>query len=303
MDKLMQIRAFVRVAERASFSAVARDLQVTQSAVSKAITALEKTLGARLVSRSTRSVVLTEAGRRYYERCLQIIADLDEADSDVAELSSRPMGTLNISAPVPFGLMFVSPRVARFKVLNPSLEINLDLNDQPLNLVEGNIDLAIRLGHLKTQGFVARKLGDSPFITVVSPAYLSSRGTPAIPEDITTHNCVVYSNQDNPLEWIFENKDGGLSINVSSNYRSNNLLALKDAAIAGVGIARLPLWMVDTEIKAGLLRPILGDYKIPAFGIHAVFPTARQLPVKVRLFVDFIKEELSSVSYFVGMHR
>lgn len=304
MDKLTQIRAFVRVAERASFSAVARDLQVTQSAVSKAISALESNLGARLVSRSTRSVSLTEAGRRYYERCRQILSDLDEADAAVGDLNSVATGTLNIAAPVPFGLTFISPRVVRFKEINPTLAINLDLNDQPLNLVEQNIDVAIRLGHLSTPGLVARKLGNSPFVAVASPAYLSSRGIPDTPEELITHNCLVYSNQGKPLEWVFESSAGSRSIAVTSNYRSNNLLALKDAAIAGTGIARLPLWMVDSEIKSGLLRPILDHVQPPAFGIHAVFPSARQIPAKVSLFVDFIQYELSSISYFLGaQHR
>ncbi|MBS4095563.1 MAG: LysR family transcriptional regulator [Sulfuricella sp.] len=303
MDKLTQIRAFVRVAERTSFSAVARDLQVTQSAVSKAITALESHLGARLVSRSTRSVSLTEAGRRYYERCRQILADLEAADAAVGNLASGVTGTLNISAPVPFGLMFISPRVLRFKGLNPSLAVNFDLSDQPLNLVEQNIDVAIRLGHLNTPGLVARKLGDSPFIAVASPAYLAAHGTPETPSDLAVHNCVVYSNQTNPLEWAFEGSAGDQSVVVASNYQSNNLLALKDAAISGTGLACLPLWMVDTEIKAGLLRPVLENVRLPAFGIHAVFPSARQIPAKVRLFVDFLQDELSSVSYFLGMRR
>lgn len=299
----MQIQAFVRVAERASFSAVARDLQVTQSAVSKAVSALERALGVRLVSRNTRSVSLTEAGRRYYERCRQIVSDLEEADAAVGDLSSGTMGTLNVAAPVPFGLMFISPRVVRFKGLNPTLAINLDLNDQPLNLVEQNIDVAIRLGHLNTPGLVARKLGESPFVAVASPVYLSSRRTPENPGDLIAHNCLAYTNQANPLEWVFEESAGPRSVVVASNYRSNNLLALKDAAISGIGIARLPLWMVDTEIKAGLLRPVLGDVRLPAFGIHAVFPSARQIPTKVRLFVEFMQGELSSVSYFLGMQR
>ena len=300
MDKLTQIRAFVRVAERASFSAVARDMQVTQSAVSRAISALERGLCARLVSRSTRSVSLTEAGRRYYERCRQILADLDDADAVVGDLNSGAMGTLNIAAPVPFGLTFISPRVVRFKQLNPTLAINLDLNDQPLNLVEHNIDVAIRLGHLNTPGLVARKLGNSPFVAVASPEYLFSRGTPDAPEKLITHNCLVYSNQGKPLEWVFESSAGSRSIVVTSNYRSNNLLALKDAAIAGTGIARLPLWMVDSEIKSGMLRPVLDHVQLPAFGIHAVFPSARQIPAKVSLFVDFIQRELSSISYFLS---
>jgi DNA-binding transcriptional LysR family regulator len=300
MDKLMQIRAFVRIAERASFSAVARELDVTQSSVSKAMTALEKSLGTRLLSRSTRSVALTEAGRHYHERCRQIIADLDEADATVADLTSLTVGTLNIAAPVPFGLMFISSRVARFKTLHPALQINLNLNDQSLNLVEGNIDVAIRLGELNTQGYAVRKLGESPFVTVAAPAYLGIYGTPARPDELLAHNCVVYAQQDNPLEWHFSKADKTRTVMVSSNFRSNNLLVLKDAAIAGVGVARLPLWMVDTEIKAGLLRPVLENFSLPPFAIHAVFPSSRQIPAKVRLFVNFIKEELGSVSYFLG---
>lgn len=303
MDKLMQIRAFVRLAERVSFSAVARDLKVTQSAVSKAITALEKSLGVRLVSRSTRSVALTEAGRGYYERCRLIVADLDEADAAVADLNVLSMGTLNIAAPVPFGLTFISPRVARFKLLNPGIDINLDLNDQSLNLVESNIDVAIRLGHLKMQGFAARKLGESPVMIVASPAYLDARGVPETPQQLLTHNCVVYAHQDNPLEWKVESNADNPSLIVSSNFRSNNLLVLKDAALAGVGIARLPLWMVDADIKAGLLRPVLEHSRFPGFDIHAVFPTSRQIPAKVKLFVDFIKTELSSVNFFLGIRR
>lgn len=303
MDKLMQIRAFVRLAERVSFSAVARDLKVTQSAVSKAITALEKSLGVRLVSRSTRSVALTEAGRGYYERCRLIVADLDEADAAVADLNVLSMGTLNIAAPVPFGLTFISPRVARFKLLNPGIDINLDLNDQSLNLVESNIDVAIRLGHLKMQGFAARKLGESPVMIVASPAYLDTRGVPETPQQLLMHNCVVYAHQDNPLEWKVESNAGNRSLIVSSNFRSNNLLVLKDAALAGVGIARLPLWMVDADIKAGLLRPVLEHIRFLGFDIHAVFPTSRQIPAKVKLFVDFIKTELSSVSFFLGKHH
>lgn len=240
---------------------------------------------------------------RQQQRCRQILADLEAADAAVGDLTSGAAGTLNISAPVPFGLMFISPRVLRFKRLNPSLAVNLDLSDQALNLVEQNIDVAIRLGHLNTPGLVARKLGDSPFIAVASPAYLSARGIPKTPADLAAHNCVVYSNQVNPLEWTFEESVCHRSIVVTSNYRSNNLLALKDAAIAGTGLARLPLWMVDTEIKAGLLRPVLENVRLPAFGIHAVFPSARQIPTKVRQFVEFIQDELSSVSYFLGMQR
>lgn len=299
MDKLIQIRVFVRVAERGSFSAAGRELHVSQSSVSKAITALERSLGARLVNRSTRSVSLTEVGTRYYERCRQIISDLDEAESTVNVLNRSAVGTLKIAAPVPFGLMFISPRTARFQAHHPLLKIDLDLNDRPLNLVEQNIDVAIRLGHLAHPGLVARKLGDSPFLAVAAPAYLSARGIPQSPKDLAAHQCLLYTQQTHPAEWSFTKKSSVQTVTVDGNYQSNNLISLKDAAVAGIGIARLPLWMVDTEIKTGSLHRVLEKHPLPAFGIHAVFPTARQIPTKVRLFVDFLQTELSTVPYFL----
>lgn len=301
MDKLMQLRVFVRLAERGSFSAVGRDLRVTQSAVSKAVTTLERALGTRLVNRSTRSVSLTDAGSHYYERCQRILADLDEADAAVGDSNLGTSGALKIAAPVPFGLMFVAPRVARFQARHPALKIDLDLNDRPLDLVEENIDVAIRLGHLTSLGLVARKLGDSPFVAVASPDYLSLRGTPCNPKDLTTHNCLTYTHQANPAVWTFGGGAAPYSAAVTGNYRSNNLLALKDAAIAGIGIARLPLWMADAEIKAGSLRLVLENFRLPAFGIHAVFPSAKRIPARVKLFVEFMQDELSSVPYFLGM--
>jgi DNA-binding transcriptional LysR family regulator len=303
MDKLIQLRVFVRLAERNSFSAVGRDLGVTQSAVSKAVTTLERALGVRLVNRSTRSVSLTEAGSRYYERCRQILADLEEADAAVGDSNLGMSGTLKITAPVPFGLMFVAPRVARFQARHSALKIDLDLNDRPLNLVEEHVDVAIRLGHLTSPGLVARKLGDSPFVAVASPAYLSLRGTPRAPKDLTAHNCLAYTQQASQPVWTFEGGANPHSVTVAGNYRSNNLLALKEAAIAGVGIARLPLWMADADIKAGSLRLVLENFQPPVFGIHAVFPSARRIPAKVKLFVDFMQDELSSVPYFLGMRR
>jgi DNA-binding transcriptional LysR family regulator len=301
MDKLMQLKVFVRLAERGSFSAVGRDLRVTQSAVSKAVTTLERSLGVSLVSRSTRSVRLTAAGSRYYDRCRRILTELDEADAAVGKTSHAMTGTLKIATPVPFGLMFIAPRVARFQALHATLEIDLDLNDRPVNLVEENIDVAIRLGHLASPGLVARKLGDSPFIAVAAPSYLAQRAPPRTPKELTRHNCLLYTHQDNPALWTFEGNAADRAISVSGNYRSNNLLALKEAVIAGVGIARLPLWMVDAEIKNGALRWVLENTRLPAFGIHAVFPAARQIPAKVKLFVDYIQDELSSVPYFRGM--
>lgn len=297
----MQLRVFTRLAERGSFSAVGRDFRVTQSSISKTITALEQALHVQLVSRSTRSVSLTEAGSRYYERCRQILADMDEADAAVSDATARATGTLKIAAPIPFGLMFVAPRMARFQSRYPALEIDLDLNDNALNLVAENIDVAIRLGDLRSPGLVMKKLGDSPFVAVASPSYLALRGIPKNPKDLVSHNCLTYTIQTQQTAWTFLRQATTQIINVSGNYRSNNLLALKDAAISGMGITQLPLWMVDSDMTSGALRLVLENYRLPAFGIQAVFPSARRIPARTKLFVDFMQDELSSVPYFRGV--
>lgn len=296
MDKLSKLRIFKRLAELGGFSAVARDLRLSQPAVSKAISALEAELRVQLVNRSTRAVSLTEAGRCYFERCSQILADLEEADASLTNLRSLATGTLRVTAPVPFGLMFISPRLIRFKAMHPALSIDLNLNDQPLDLIEHDIDVAIRLGHLRTVGLVARKLGSSPFVCVASPEYLGLHGTPQTPEALAEYNCIVYSNLERPLEWTFP---GGRKVSVSSNYQCNNLLGIRDAVVAGLGIARLPLWLVDSHIRSGTLQAILPSFPTPPYEIHAVLTAGRKSPAKTALFVDFLRQELESVSYFL----
>jgi DNA-binding transcriptional LysR family regulator len=297
----MRIRVFARVAERGGFSAAGRDLGIAQSAVSKAVTALEDSLGARLVSRSTRSVALTEAGRIYYRHCRNILAELAEADAAVGAAQSGVGGTLNIAAPVPFGLMFVSPRAARFQALHPGLSIRLDLSDRLVDLVEANIDVAIRLGRVGGDGVAVRRLGDSPFLTVAAPGYLARRGTPARPDELGGHDCLAYDPEPGAVVWDFDASTGASPMGISGSYRSNNLLALRDAALAGLGIARLPVWMVAPDIDSGALRPVLAEYPPPPYAIHAAFPTPRRIPAKARLFVGFMQDELAALACFTGM--
>lgn len=300
MDKLTQIKIFVRVAERGGFSAAGRDLGLGQSAVSKAVAALEGGLGARLVSRSTRKVALTEAGQAYYRHCRHILDELEEADAAVGAAQAGLGGQLNIAAPVPFGLMFVSPRAARFQARHPGLAIGLDLDDRLVDLVAANIDVAIRLGRVGGGGVAARKLGDSPFLTVATPDYLARRGVPARPEELESHDCLVYDPAAGAVTWEFDAASGAAPVGVTGRYRCNNLLALRDAALAGLGIARLPLWMAAPDLDAGALRPVLTGFPPPPFAIHAVFPTPRRIPAKARLFADFMQEELAGLASFTG---
>jgi DNA-binding transcriptional LysR family regulator len=308
LDKLTQIRIFARVAERGGFSAAGRDLGFSQSVVSKAVAALEDSLGARLVSRSTRNVALTEAGQTYYQYCRNILDELAEADAAVVAAQFGLSGTLNIAAPVPFGLMFVSPRAARFQAQHPGLSIHLDLSDHLVDLVEANVDIAIRLGRIGSGGVAVRRLGDSPFLAVAAPDYLARRGTPSRPDDLGHHDCLAYGPEPGTVVWDFETSIGGAtSLDISGSYRSNNLLALRDAALAGLGIARLPVWIVAPDIESGALQPVLAGFPPPPYAIHAAFPTPRRIPTKARLFADFMQNELAALDCFTevspGFHR
>jgi DNA-binding transcriptional LysR family regulator len=300
MDQLTQLRVFVRVAERASFSAAARDLGLTQSAVSKAISALERRLGARLVSRSTRRVALTAAGRRYVDDCRPLLAELDRIDARVAAAQHEAAGPLTIAAPIPFGLKFISPRVARFHLDHPAISVRLDLNDRHADLVADDTDVAIRLGRVGGQGLVARRFGASPVVVVAAPAYVRAHGAPRAPADLGRHSALLYTNDSAGAAWRFDRAGRSHSVAVTGRYRANNLLALKDAALAGAGIARLPLWMADDDIRAGTLQPLLDAYRCPPYDIHAVFSSARQIPERVRMFVDFLQNELAAIPQFLG---
>lgn len=303
LDSLLCIKVFARVAERGGFSAAGRDLGISQSAVSKAVTALEDRLGVRLVNRSTRSVALTEAGRVYYRHCRNMLAELEEADAAVAAAQSEIGGALAIAAPVPFGLMFVSPAVARFQSLSPGLAISLELNDRHVDLVEENIDVAIRLGRVGGGELAARKLGDSPFLTVATPGYLARYGTPVVPESLREHKCLVYSPEPGHVQWDFAAPAGVMTVGVAAAYRCNNLLVLKDAAVAGLGIARLPQWMVASELASGALCAVMADYPPPPYAIHAVFPSPRGIAAKARRFADFMQDELAGFACFTGVRQ
>jgi DNA-binding transcriptional LysR family regulator len=299
MDRLARIQVFARVADRGGFSAAGRDLGLSQAAVSKAVSALERELGARLVQRSTRAVALTEAGETYLVHCRAILAELDAGAAAVGTAQAGVAGSLRVAAPVPFGLAFVSPRTARFQAQHPGLSLSLDLDDHALDLVEAGIDVAIRLGHLGSEAVAARRLGDSPFLTVAAPEYLARRGEPASPAALTDHDCLGYALAPGPLRWDFACPDAP-AVTLVPRYRANNLLAVKDAALAGLGIARLPQWMVAAEVEVGALRSILADYPPPSFGIHAVFPSPRRIAAKARLFADFMQAELVALPGFKG---
>jgi DNA-binding transcriptional LysR family regulator len=291
MDRLAALEAFARVAETGSFSAAARALALSKSLISRQVSALEAELGARLIARTTRSLALTEAGRGYYEQVARILAQMEEADLSVSQLQATPRGKLRVNAPMSFSLLRLAPVLPDFLALYPEIDVDLSMNDRRVDLMEEGFDLAIRLGRLAESSLVARKLGPMQRIVCASPAYLAERGLPKVPADLRVHDCLCYSNADTVDEWRFSGPEGrAITVEVKGRVRANNGDLLRLAALRGLGLVDLPSFLVGADIEAGALVPVLRDYIRQEGGVYAVYPHARYLPPKIRVFIDFLAE-------------
>ena len=291
MDRLAALEAFARVAETGSFSAAARALNLSKSLISRQVSALEAELGARLISRTTRSLTLTEAGRGYYDQVARILAQMEEADLSVSQLQATPRGKLRVNAPMSFSLLRLAPVLPDFLALYPEIDIDVAMNDRRVDLMEEGFDLAIRIGRLADSSLVARKLGPMQRIVCASPAYFAERGLPKVPADLRTHACLCYSNADTVDEWRFSEPDGrSIAVEVKGRVRANNGDLLRLAALRGLGMVDLPNFLVGADIEAGALVPVLQDFIRQDGGVYAVYPHALYLPPKTRVFIDFLAQ-------------
>ncbi|MEO1267418.1 MAG: LysR family transcriptional regulator [Myxococcota bacterium] len=295
MDKLDAMQSFIRVVECGSFSRTARETGTTQPTISKRIAFLEEVLGARLLVRTSRSMELTEVGAAYYERCLSILAEIETAEVEVNRLHNVMRGTLRVSAPDLLGNHFISPRLPGFLAQHPNLMLNLNLTNRQVDIIAEGFDVAVRVGSLKDSSLVAQKLASVRAVLVASPSYLNTHGLPQSPLELSSQNCLIYSHGASSIDWVFhDGQESPLRVTVSGNLATSNALVLKQAAIAGVGIAMLSTFMVEDEIAAGVLKPVSFDgYTCPAFPLFAVYPVHRFVPVKVRRWIEFLKQEFS----------
>jgi len=283
--------AFSRVAETGSFSEAARRLRSSKSVVSRQIAALESELGVRLLHRSTRALTLTEAGRSYFDQIVRILADIDEANLSVSHLQAAPRGRLRVNAPMSFGIRHLAPAIPDFLARCPEVEIDMTLNDRFVDLVDEGFDMAVRIGQLIDSSLVARRLAPLRRVVCASPAYLAARGIPTTPDEITGHECLCYSNMSAGNEWKFVGPDGRpWPVEVKGRLRINNGDALRIAALGGLGLACLPTFIVGEDLRAGTLVPVLTEAIQQEGGVFAVYPHARLLSPKVRVFIDFLAE-------------
>jgi DNA-binding transcriptional LysR family regulator len=285
---LAGMEIFARVVEAKSFSAAARRLHLSKSVVSKHVTRLERSMGVRLLNRTTRCVSLTEIGREFYERCAEILAAAEQAELSATRLQSEPRGTLRISAPVTFGHHRLAPLLPDLLATCPALSVDLTLTNREIHVVEEGFDVALVIAHDLPPGMVARRITDLPRVICAAPAYVAERGMPQHVDDLRRHECLVCTGNGQDARWRLRGPDGEVAVPVRGRFAADALAALHVAALRGVGIALLPAFLADGDLRDGTLVPVLPTFVPVAGTLHALYPPTRHVSPKVRAFVDFL---------------
>ncbi len=293
------MQAFVAVVESGSFTAAAERLDVAKSAISRRLSALEQRLGVQLLRRTTRRLSLTDTGQGYYERCVRILADVDEAESAVRQRHGELHGVLRVALPLTFGIRHMCEPIAAFSRQHPNVTFDLDLNDRRVDLIQEGIDLALRIGHLRDSSLMARRLFGVRSVVCASPGYLEQHGEPETPEQLADHPCLLYANLAEPGRWVCQDADRRrIVVTVREFMRANNGDLLSSVAANGVGITLQPTFIVGDAIKHGELVPILTEYTWPETPGFAVYPPTRHLSYRVRAFIDYLAEYFSGTPYW-----
>jgi DNA-binding transcriptional LysR family regulator len=296
--RLDDLALFARVVEAGSFSGAARDLGLSKSAVSKRLARLEERLGVRLLHRTTRRLSLSEAGRTLYDHARQAVAAAQAGEEAVARLQERPRGVLTVNAPVSFGSLHLAPVISRFLNRYPEVSVDMTVDDRVLDLVESGFDVAVRIAELPESSLIARRLAPARHVVCAAPAYLERFGEPRDPADLAHHNCLTYAYSRQGPEWPFDGPGGPETVRVGGNLQVNHGDGLRAAAVAGLGVALLPTFIVGDDLRAGRLQPLLPAYRTRELSIYAVYPERRHLPAKVRAFVDFLVETFAGQPYW-----
>ena len=294
MDRIQSLQLFLRVVDLGSFSKAARDLGIGQPSATKWVAQLERQLGARLLYRTTHGVTPTEIGLLYYEKCRLIAHHLEEAQSVGSLLQSGQEGNLRISTSVAFGRRVLSPLVVKFMQMHPKLQIDLNFEDRRVNLVEQGIDVAVRMGTLADSSLGFKYLGVNPWVLVCSPKFMQEHGLPLNPGQLSQSPALVYSTVQGDARWHFTGPLGqAITVSVKGPLRSNNLTALAEAAVAGMGFAVLPRYVAQEKIQSSALVHVLADWALPTQDIHAVYPSPHLVPTKVQSFVAWLQGQFS----------
>jgi len=298
MDKLTGMAVFSKVAERQSFTAAARDLGLSKSAVSKQVQRLEDRLGVRLLNRTTRRLHLTESGQAFYDRARRVVEEAENAEEAVMRLHDEPRGTLRINAPVVFAVRHLAPCLPEFMNRYPHLALDVAFNDRQVDMIEDGFDVGIRIAELEDSSLIARKLSPCRLAVVATPGYWDRCGRPAHPEDLINHDCLIYEKNQSPGGWPFDGPDGRFRVQVKGRMHGDNGDALLELARAGLGVYLCPTFISGDSIASGHLEQVLEDYEPLGISVYAIWPHNRHLSTKVRTFVDFLIERFGPNPYW-----
>jgi DNA-binding transcriptional LysR family regulator len=290
MDRLSAMETFVNVVEAGSFSGAARRLNVGQPAVSKTIAQLEERLGVRLLLRSTRGLMPTEAGQNFYERARRSIEEADEADRAAQGAGAGLSGPLRICAAVTFARLHIMPHLNIFLAEHPNLTIDVVLDDRNIDMLEEGIDVALRMGTLGDSGMTAKKIAQCPRVVVGTPAYFAKAGEPEIPADLSGHEAIIYGRAGGGHTWAFQKDGNEVSVTVSGRLKVNAAEGMRAAVLADMGIAIASEWMFGPELNNGSARRVLTDWALPPMDLWALYPTGRMASAKARAFVAFVEK-------------
>jgi DNA-binding transcriptional LysR family regulator len=297
MDRQFAMEAFVRVIDTGSFSGAARQMQMGQPAVSKAIAQLEAWLGVRLLLRSTRSLTPTEAGQNYYVRAKRSLEEAEEAVLAARSAGAGLAGKLRVSASVCFGRLHIMRQLPRFLEKHPDLEIDMVLDDRPINLVEEAIDVAFRSGSLENSALIAKKIGEARRFVMATPTYFEKYGEPKAPGELMAHQTVIYTPDSGGASWTFKQGSAETSVVVTGRLRVTAAEGLREAVFAHLGLAISSEWNFGPELATGIVRPVLLDWDLPSLELRAVFPTGRMASAKAREFVAFVESCIPAATY------
>lgn len=290
MDRFRELTAFVTVVETGGFSAAARRLGDSQSAISKSINALEKRLGATLLSRSTRSVTLTDQGRQYYERTRPLLEEIEEADGELASSSGDVRGLVRIAAPSTFGRLHIVPLIPKLLELHPNITLDVRLSDAVRDLIDDGVDLAIRVSPVRDPDSVVKRVATTKLVCVGARHYLRRHGTPAVPTDLAQHNCLIYGDM---TEWPFQGPDGSFTVQVQGNLYSNSVETILAGVRAGVGIGMFNRASLVGDLQHPDIVTVLDEFVSSSRDISLIWPRRRFIPARVRTVTDFFAAELA----------
>ncbi|WP_345816306.1 LysR family transcriptional regulator [Paraburkholderia sp. PREW-6R] len=289
--QLDDMRIFVATVDARNFTAAAHRLALSKQFVSRRVMALEETLGVQLLIRNTRKLAVTDLGQEFYERAKRILGEVEDAEQAMSVRRAGLRGLLRVSAPMSFGMTHLSPLVASFLREHGDVRFDMELSDRTVDVIGEGFDMAIRIGTLPDSTLIAQKLVDIRMVACCSPGYLRRRGTPKAPADLARHACLLYGH-GGAVSWEFVVDGVVKNVEVNGPLRANNGELIRDAAVAGLGIVRLPDFIVENALKAGQLVPVLEAFLPPAVSVYAVYPQHRQTSLTIRAFVEFLREQL-----------